>query len=205
MGKKIIAMAIAFMAIALNGFSQETGNRYYDFDGETPLNFWGVRANVGIVEYGSADNTGCAFSVGGIYNMSLSKRVFFEPGLNLGFLDSKVDYLIRLKQFEMNIPLNIGLKYKTRTGIFTVSTGPALNVGIWGRLKDKFGGSSNAYADNDYLKAKRFDVKWNLNLSIHFHQWMISLTGGYGLLETTKDPYGGEHQIAASLGFGYNF
>ncbi len=221
--KKVMILAALMLVGVLQGMSQETENRYYEpanSETDTPKGFWGVRVNIDVTVPGEVKddgvgvemfNPGPGLSVGAIYNVPINKRFYFEPGLylqlhNTGYKKKYIDVdNANMLEYAMRVPLLFGIKFPTRTGFFTITTGPGLSVGLSGKTHVKDYGetaSIDMYKDG----IRRFDLNWNVGFAIYFKDYMIGLNGYYGLLNSLKDGDGASwHQNYITIGFGYNF
>ncbi|WP_288308130.1 outer membrane beta-barrel protein [uncultured Muribaculum sp.] len=222
--KRLLFLALAITAVALQGFCEDTENWYYETNTsgqEVPRKFLGIRANLDITAPGDATadgigielfEPGAGFSAGLVYNTPLGRKFYFEPGLYLYYqtMGCNKDFLYdvesaSVRQFGVRIPLQVGMRFKTRTGFFSISTGPGINIGLSGKLHaEESGQSVNVDVYKDDLN--RFDINWNFGCAIHFKQWMIGLNGNMGILNMLKDIDEVKwHQNFITIGFGYNF
>ena len=219
--RKTMILAVLMLIGALQGFCQDTDNMYYEIancDTGRPRGFWGVRVNLDITAPGEETydgygvqtlEAGPGLSVGMIYNAPINRKFYFEPGVYLQYHTTNFnkDYIDVDKayfgEFGVRVPLLFGFKIKTRTGFFAITTGPAMNLGLSGKVHVKDSGRS---ASTDaYDTFKRFDLNWNVGCAIYFKKFMIGLNTYYGMLNQTKDTETKWHQNYVTIGFGYNF
>ncbi len=194
--KKLFLSAMGAMMLATSGFAQDI------FDAGEHDPYLGVRASLDITGVsGNINNiydfnNGAGFSVGAVYNITLFKNLYFEPGLSVfyntagydGFMyDSNDEFGVKgsIRNFGFRIPLVAGYHFDfTEDMKVSVFTGPQMNIGLVGRNVGDIAIRNNMehYSESIYGDGvRRFDLQWMFGAAFHYQKYYISLSGGVGL------------------------
>ncbi len=194
--KKLFLSAMGAMMLATSGFAQDI------FDAGEQDPYLGVRASLDITGVaGNISNiydfnNGAGFSVGAVYNITLFKNLYFEPGLSVfyntagydGFMyDSNDEFGVKgsIRNFGFRIPLVAGYHFDfTEDMKVSVVTGPQMNIGLVGRNVGDIAIRNNMehYSESIYGDGvRRFDLQWMFGAAFHYQKYYISLSGGVGL------------------------
>ena len=194
--KKLFLSAMGAMMLATSGFAQDI------FDAGEQDPYLGVRASLDITGVaGNISNiydfnNGAGFSVGAVYNITLFKNLYFEPGLSVfyntagydGFMyDSNDEFGVKgsIRNFGFRIPLVAGYHFDfTEDMKVSVFTGPQMNIGLVGRNVGDIAIRNNMehYSESIYGDGvRRFDLQWMFGAAFHYQKYYISLSGCVGL------------------------
>lgn len=191
--KKLFLSAMGAMMLATSGFAQDI------FDAGEQDPYLGVRASLDITGVaGNISNiydfnNGAGFSVGAVYNITLFKNLYFEPGLSVfyntagydGFMYDKFGVKGSIRNFGFRIPLVAGYHFDfTEDMKVSVFTGPQMNIGLVGRNVGDIAIRNNMehYSESIYGDGvRRFDLQWMFGAAFHYQKYYISLSGGVGL------------------------
>lgn len=170
-------------------------------------------------------NTGAGAAVGAFYRLPLSRRVYFEPGVE-GFYHSMTankDMLIGDYYYQgsaqlagLRLPLMVGYNFTPSSLLdISISTGPWINFSLYARqdILPNFG-SPDPVPNNriNLFKHgfKRVEALWGIKLKFTFAKsYTVGVVTGvaftplarYGMRDKKVKVYG--HTIGISLG--YNF
>lgn len=222
--KKLI-MAAAVACMTLSAAAQDI------FESSDNQPYFGARMSLDICIPGDAKvkhtnmsfdlaNPGAGFTIGGIYNYTVWKNLYVEPGLNLYYhtykLDSKNDVSLvpeefdkgSLREFGLSIPLMVGYKFSFDNFALSVFTGPEFKVGLSGKyhVGAKVGDVDLSGNTGMYDDFNRADVAWRFGVGMTFSQhYYVSFSGAAGMCNWAK---GGEvrmHRNDVKIAIGYNF
>jgi len=161
-------------------------------------------------------DNGAGLEFGAVYNYPLVANLYIEPGLKFfydtysasdietsdyNFVDASV------RKFGMRIPVMAGYHFDFTPDIkVSVFTGPEMEIGLYGKEVDKMGRvevSADPYAKNGFLH--RVNLLWNIGAGVSYRQYYVSIGGGIGMLNMTKNSTVKFHENRVTIGLGYNF
>lgn len=225
MKKFISTVAIACMALSAAAQTEDI------FESSDNQPYFGARLSLDIAIPGDAKvkdsnvsidlmNPGAGFSIGGIYNYTVWKNLYVEPGLNLYYHTYKLDYkndvsLVpgefekgSLREFGFNIPIMVGYKFNFDTFSLSLFTGPEFKVGLSGKYhwNTTVSGVEMSGSESMYSDFNRADVQWRLGVGATFSRhYYISFSGAAGMCNWAKDSVIRMHRNDVKIALGYNF
>ncbi len=126
-----------------------------------------------------------AIHFGQYLEIPVNDNFAFEPALK--FSAKGADYVIDSTDYSISpiyleVPLNLKLKFGSRTVKVSLYGGPYFSCGIGG-YKIVSGGVLNdiRYGKNDYNDLRRFDIGYNLGAGINIKGFSVSVQYGVGL------------------------
>lgn len=219
MKKHIFSLLVGLMVTSVSVSAQDI------FNNPNNKPYFGVRVGVDISCPGKVSSDGFgvdAFSngagveFGGIYNIPVVANFYIEPGLKL-FYDTygmkdlfddsfdKMSYSNRF--FGFRIPVMLGYHFDFTDDIkVSVFTGPELELGLVGKsyLKSgKYQETTNLYSEDGGYN--RPNLLWDFGAGVSYQNFYLSVTGGVGLLDLSKDTDTSFHCNRATISLGYNF
>jgi hypothetical protein len=161
---------------------------------------WGVKGGIDFSSVTlSSGKYQTGFNIGAIYDMKISKRMYFQPGLLFvtnGFSFEINEYV---KKAKVNIyALEVPLAMSFRPGIgdnmkLITDFGLYARYGLFGKKKYEYS-NNTSMNESPFDVYNRFDMGLNLGLGLSYHDF--SLLGAYqlGFTESEKDLKGVEHK-----------
>ncbi len=154
-----------------------------------------------------------SFRVGGVADIGLSERFFFQPGLLYVLNGFKVDYVVSsgsCKVHTLELPLNIGCKFGKPGGDrFSIGVGPYLAFNMGGTLKQTSYGTSESMSikignDANTDNLKRTDVGLGINVAYQL-SYGLFIRGHFQQGITNLEPGGDSNNSTFSTNSGISF
>lgn len=167
-------------------------------------------------------NNGSGFTLSGVYNLPLSGKIYFEPGVGvfyntMGIRPVEFDeglYDGSIRNFGVKVPLNIGYRFELFEGLDVAAfTGPWFNVNFVARaqLQPNFEGPAPSHSTSLFDDGwRRFDAQWGFGImATYARQYYIGISGGIGMTPMASfDSNGARQRLrrnTVSITLGYNF
>lgn len=186
---------------------------------------FGIRLSFDVTHPAGANegiNNGSGFTLTGVYNMPVSRNVFFEPGIGVFYntmgikpfemKDAIFDGSVR--NFGIRVPLNLGYRFEMFDNFqLAAFTGPWFNINC----------STKAHLETantfpiDFTSSSmfdygwhRFDAQWGFGISATYRQqYYLAISGGVGMTAMatfTHDSHKDRlRRNTVSITVGYNF
>lgn len=189
-----ISLLIIICFSTINSFAQWNAKGGIDFS--TLSSFNGVKSQTG-------------FHLGIVYDIPISKKMYFQPGLLLttnGFKFDKTESVkdANISMYALEVPLICSFRPRiSNTMKLIADFGLYARYGLWGTKKYVFTDSSTTRT-TPFDAYNRLDVGLNLGLGLSYKQ--LSLTGSYqiGFTNAEKEIANFKHQ-KYRMSVGYSF
>lgn len=171
---------------------------------------------------------GSGFSVGGVYNLPISKGWYFEPGLNFFYNTMDINipdfspsyywpensyqplrhaYESTLRNYGFRVPITFGYLVELVDNIdVSIFTGPQINLNL--SMSEHTHHNFSKLYDKGY---NRFDAQWLFGVRVHYkNNVFVEIDGGIGMtnLLTSDHRYNKNSHLRRntfSIGVGYMF
>jgi hypothetical protein len=161
---------------------------------------WGVKGGIDFSSVTlSSGKYQAGFNIGAIYDMKISKRMYFQPGLLFvtnGFSFETNEYIEKAKVniYALEVPLvmsfhpSFGKKMKLIAdfGLYT-------RYGLFGKKKYEYANNTSVN-ESPFDVYNRFDMGVNLGVGLSYNNFALLGTYQLGFTEAEKDLNGVEHK-----------
>lgn len=217
--KRIIIAAAAALGIASAASAQ---NYLYENPDNKP--YFGARLGLDVTstagETYDVYNNGAGFNVGAIYNISVVKNFYFEPGLSLFYNTFGEQYTVMgdspselplvanssIRNFGFRIPFDFGYRFDFTDDMSVyIFTGPALNISI--TAKEHFNGNDVIEGNTVSLMGegfKRADLQWNFGVGYSYNRLYAQIGGGVGVTKAFSSKTESFRRNTFTIAIGYN-
>lgn len=177
---------------------------------------WGVKGGVDFsssystYSYSSDAKYQPGFNIGAIYDVKLSNKMYFQPGLlfvtnGLNFKTSALIKKIQVSMYALEVPLVMSFRPNFGSDRFKLITdfGLYTRYGLFGQNKVEFPDkeSTSTPSFDDY---QRFDMGLNVGVGLSYYNYGLVVTYQLGFTDIEKGVNGLKHE-KIRISFIYNF
>ena len=146
------------------------------------------------------------FQVGYVKSFAISANapLFIETGANLLYASGEIVDDFDMNIFSVSVPINFGYQYAfSETARIFPYVGATLRGNILGNYKfdDETVSIFDDEWDNEGMKAKRFQIGWQVGVAATFNQFVVGVSYGTDFNEIVE----GGKVATTAISIGYNF
>jgi hypothetical protein len=165
---------------------------------------WGVKGGVDFsTTFSSASVSSgkyqTGFNIGAIYDIKVSKKMYFQPGLL--FVTNGFDYnpyglleKAKVNMYSAEVPLVMSFRPRIGDNMKLITDfGFYTRYGLFGKMKNDFI-TGNSYVHKSFDYYERFDMGLNLGIGVSYLDYALVGTYQLGFTDAEKDVIGIKHQ-----------
>ena len=145
-------------------------------------------------------HNGVGFTIGGISNIYIGKKFYFEPGVSFFYSQYRYDLLIsndvfneyrdpKLYKIGLEIPLSFGYTFDFSDNFsMEIFTGPQFRYALGGKviIKDKEMQEQVGDLLNLWDTQRRFDFSWKIGIGFPIRDFTLSIEADLGITNLLK-------------------